>query len=180
VTVNHVYGTIWSGRKRGPLRDLTEAEARRRFDGLVPEPDHWFSVGVKRDEVGELAAPEFILEILPHARYVKVIFVDQHHTQRFAYGFTKMEGRMFMTDVTKHRYPDADRFHPLNEAVWYESTLIKPAGYVKEVVYDYSVNETHLSEYRDVDVRENWEDVPVFGGWERFGEFDRSLPRRES
>ncbi|MDA3803985.1 hypothetical protein ACMT9U_06530 [Clavibacter sp. Sh2036] len=169
----YVYGTRWSGRKRGPLEALTESEARRRFDGLVAEPDHWFSVGVKRDEADELAAPEFILEILPHAKYVKVIFVDQHHTQRFAYGFTNMEGRMFMTDVTEHRYPDAERFRPLNEAVWYESMLIKPTGYVKETVYDYSVNETHLSEYKDVDVTANWEDVPEFGDWERFGKFGR-------
>jgi hypothetical protein len=178
--MKHVYGTRWSGRKRGPLKALTEAEARRRFDGLVAEPDHWFSVGVKRDGASELAAPEFILEILPHAEYVKVIFVDQHHTQRFSYGFRDLGGRMFMTNIKESRYPDGDRFHPLNESIWNESIVIDQTGYVKHVVYGYSVNETHLSEYRDVDVSENWEDVPVFGDWERFGEFDRWLPRRES
>jgi hypothetical protein len=130
-------------------------------------------VGVKRDEVSELAAPEFILEVLPHAEYVNVLFVDQHHTQRFAYGFKKLDGRMFMRHVMESRYPDADRFHPLNESIWSESMVIEPTGYVKETVYDYSVNETHLSEYRDADASPNWEDVPEFGDWERFGKFDR-------
>ncbi|MDA3803986.1 hypothetical protein ACMT9U_06535 [Clavibacter sp. Sh2036] len=168
-----IYGTRWSGRKRAPLEALTESEARRRFDGLVPEPDHWFSVGVKRDGASDLAAPEFILEVLPHAEYVKVLFVDQYHTLRFAYGFRDLGGRMFMTNVKENRYPDAERFHPLNESVWSQSIVIEPTGYVKEVAYDLLAKERHLSEYRDVDVSPNWEDVPEFGDWERFGEFDR-------
>jgi hypothetical protein len=84
------------------------SEARRRLDGFVAEPDPWFSVGAKRDGASELAASDFILEVLPHAEYVKVIFVDQHHTQRFAYGFKKLDGRMFMRHVTESRYLVSD------------------------------------------------------------------------
>jgi len=80
---------------------------------------------------------------------------------------------MFMTDVTENRYPDAERFHPLNETVWTSSMLIKPTGYVRETAYDLAAKEQHLSEYRDVDVSPNWEGVPEFGDWEHFGKFGR-------
>ncbi len=169
----YIYGTRWSGNKRGMLKSLTEDEARQRFDGLVEQPHHWFSVAAMRDGAGPHAAPEFVLEVLPHAEFIGVQFLDQHHSKRFSYGFRKSDSRMFMESVVEHRYADDTSFHRMNESRLVEEMVIRPDGYVKQFVNDYTTNETHISEYRGVDVSGNWEKVPVFGDWEGFGRFER-------
>jgi hypothetical protein len=155
------------------LEPLFEEEALRRFTGLVPEPHHWFSVAAHRVGAAADDAPEFVLEILPHAEFVNVNFVDQYHTQKVSYGFKKMNGKLFMTNITEHNHPEGRRFFAMDESLSVEQIVIKPDGYVKQVLYDYQVGKTSLSEYRGVDVAGNWQELPEFGAWEELGEFER-------
>jgi hypothetical protein len=171
--LRYTYCRSWSGKRKGPLDPLSAEEARRRFEGLVPEPNHWFSVAAQRVGGAVDDAPEFVLEILPHADFINVKFVDQYHTQRFLYGFKKLDSKLFMTNITEHNYPEEPRFFDLDESLTVEQIVIKPSGYVKQVLYDYKYGKRNVSEYRGVDVAGNWQEIPEFGEWDELGEFER-------
>lgn len=121
----HVYGTRWSGNKRGMLKPLTEDEARIRFNGEMKQPHLGFSVAAKREAVGPDAAPEFVLEVLPHAEFIGVNFPDQRHSKRFSYGFRKTGLRMSLESVIELHYADESGFHRLNETQVIEEMIIR-------------------------------------------------------
>jgi len=171
--VRYEYCREWDTASRTPLEPLSEMEARQRFEGQVPEPDHWFSVAALRDDSRPDSVPDFTLEVLPHAEFVNVAFLDEFASERFNYGLTRIDDRLFMSHVTEHRYPDDGRHHGLHEATFVEEFLFRPDGYVKRVVMDESDSMTHASEYRDVDVAQHWQEVPGFGDWEPLGVFSR-------
>ncbi|KZC96525.1 MULTISPECIES: hypothetical protein [Clavibacter] len=171
--MKYIYCERWDGEFNEPINPLSEADARNRFDGLVPEPDHWFSVAALKDDARDRTVPEFLLEVIPHADFVNVSFLDELGRQRFRYGFTNLQGRLFMSNVTEHRYPADRSFHRINEANAVEEFVFKPEGYAKHVVMDDADPLTHVSEYREVKMDRHWERVPQFGDWEHLGKFDR-------
>lgn len=149
----------------------TEEEARKLF--ASSNTDDWFSVAAFKDDLPNTAIPEFTLEVLPHAEFIKVFFYDQHRSIRFIYGLRTTGDKLFLEYTTQYTYPDDSHYHERNESSVIESFRFEPGGTVQHRINDKSKPTIQVSDRRPVDVSSNWEPVPGFGQWGHLARFDR-------
>ncbi len=169
----YVYGRAWNPIF-WDMKPVSEAEARVRF--ASDDDDDWFSVAAFAEGVPDDGIPEYVMEILPHAEYMKVHFYDQSRNLRFIYGLRKHGDAMFLEKIVEYTYPDDGVQHRLDECSVVESLNYKPDGLVHQRKNDKSKPVVEEADYRGVDVSSHWEPVPEFGQWDRIARFDREKP----
>ncbi|MFT2710877.1 MULTISPECIES: hypothetical protein [unclassified Clavibacter] len=122
----------------------------------------WFSIGAVSDEDVLMG----VLEVLPFAAHVRTRILDQFNRSCLTYNFKNLDERLFLAQVSERRYPDADRYMGLNEAVQVETIQFDPKdNTMKRAIRDLQKATVETMEYRDVDLRANWEPIPEFGHW---------------
>lgn len=171
--MKYEYCSQWNKKLLKPIELLSDEQARARFNGEVPEPDHWFTIVAFADDAVGGQAPEFYIELTPHAAVAKTFFVDQHGSVHFIYGFRLKDDRLFLQSITEYRYPDTSKFYRQNECMEVESFQFEVTGLVHRRLHDKSKEFVQESDIRDVDVSGHWEPVLKFGQWASLGRHDR-------
>ena len=169
--MKYVYCEKWNYSDASPGGSLTEPECRDRFEGRVPEPQNWFTVaGVNESSTGG-DAPEFVLEVTDGARFVYVHLVDEWQRICIIYFFEKHGEKMFLFSRMEYTYSKENEYVPRARAQVVESILFRPDGHMRRERDDDATSDVEVWEYRDVDMKDNWEPVPDFGGWEQIGRY---------
>lgn len=171
--MDYAYCREWNDAQWAPIDPISADEARLRFDGGVTESLQWFSVVARRDGVHDDGPVEFVLEVLPHADYVKVKFFEVSHSLGLSFGFTKVEGRLFLDEIVQYTYDDGASYHLESEASVIDASSFVTDGLVHRTVDDTSKPTVLEEDYRGVDVSAHWEPIPEFGQWESLGRFRR-------
>ncbi|AMM21674.1 hypothetical protein AX769_17880 [Frondihabitans sp. PAMC 28766] len=172
--MKYVYCTSWDRDAWQPRRVLTEDEARARYAGQVPAPDHWFTVAAFRDDVAITDNPEFMVEVLPGAEMANVHFIDMAHNLCFIYGFKSIDGRLFLTESTEYTYAPGGH-HPLQEAVAGETATFEVDGSFHVDTWDKRREPlpTDDADGEGLNLAKHWVDIPEFGAWAPLGEYLR-------
>ncbi len=170
----YVYGRAWNPIS-WDVGDIPEAEAGVRF--ASDDEDDWFTVAAFAEGVADDGIPEYVMEMLPKAEYVKVQFYDLSRSLRFIYGFRKLDDAMFLDSIVEYTYPDDGIQRRRNECSVVEMLDYKPDGLVHQYKNDKSKPTVEEADYRGVDVSSHWEPIPQFGQWDSIARFDRGTPR---
>ncbi|GAA1847094.1 hypothetical protein ACFQZV_09045 [Microbacterium koreense] len=161
--------------------ELTEAEARARYELDAARREDWFGI-VRLD--ADQDRPVSYLQMCPRANgvslqkltpqgsieadYVWGAYYDPSNLEPY----TGDEHRVFLGGVTWYAYPDDDRFYRRGQAAGQVSMDFRTDGYAKE---EQVTNrgfgqpaDVETREFQDVDVSANWFDIPAFGEWDAF------------
>jgi hypothetical protein len=107
-----------------------------------------------------------VLEVLPFAAHVRTRILDEFNRICLTYDFKNLDRRLFLAQVRGRRHPDVGRYMSLNEAVRVETIQFAPNdNTMKRAVRHFEESTIETMEYRDVDLRTNWEAIPEFGHW---------------
>jgi hypothetical protein len=163
--MRYIYCHRWSDRRRAPHGELTESEARSIYAGEQEGMGGWFSIGAVSDEDVLMG----VLEVLPFAAHVRTRSLDEFNRICLTYDFKNLDRRLFLAQVTERRFPDVGRYMSLNEAVQVENIQFVPNdNTMKRAIRHLQESTVETMEYRDVDLRSNWEAIPEFGHWSPF------------
>ncbi len=168
------YCREWNDAQWVAIDPMSAEEARLRFEGRVAEPFHWFSVVARRDGVQDDGPVEFILEVLPHADYIKAKFFEVSHSLGLTFGFTTIDARLFLDEITQYSYGDGAGYHLESDATVIDASSFAADGSVHRTLDDTSKPTVSEEDYRNVDVSVHWEPIPEFGQWESLGRYKRS------
>ena len=169
--IKYIYCERWAYSACEPAGPLSEAEARTRFEGKVPDPDDWFTVAGLQGDAESASVPEFVLEVTPGAEFVYTHLVDQWQRICFIYNFRDIDGRLFLFNRVEYSYPEDDRYLNQAQASRIESILFRPDGYMRRRLKDKSKATNEEWEYKDVELVDNWEAKPEFGEWVALGRY---------
>lgn len=162
--VQYRYGRDWHSFKRVPMNEITEEEARRRW-----EKGPAFSVTRLRDGA---EVPDWTLLVSPGGPYLKVSHYDRNgstvevqHWQRQEVGHG-----LFLHQLTTYVYPDgATRTQDAMGAIAHTTWQFWPDGRALSRKVITSQPEARITRYEGVDVSLLWGLPLTFGEWDRWG-----------
>ena len=162
--VQYRYGRDWHSFKRAPMNEITEEEARRRW-----EKGPAFSVTRLRDGA---EVPDWTLVVSPGGACLKVSHYDRNgstvevqHWQRQEVGHG-----LFLHQLTTYVYPDgATRTQDAMRAIAHTTWQFWPDGRALSRKVITSQPEAKITRHEGVDVRSLWAPPLTFGEWDRWG-----------
>lgn len=162
--VQYRYGRDWHSFKRRPTNEITEEEARRRW-----ETGPAFSVTRLRDGA---EVPAWTLVVSPGGGYLKVSHYDRNgstvevqHWQRQEVGHG-----LFLHQLTTYAYPDgATRTQDAMGAIAHTTWQFWPDGRALSRKVITSQPEARITRYQGVEVSSLWSLPLTFGEWDRWG-----------
>lgn len=155
------YATKWSRIKNAPLKSMSEENAQKAHD-----TGKLYTV-IK----GGLENPECFIDIRLEVGYVAVFFLDKKRRIYRDYFFKKIEERLFLTKVITRKFDE--KSNKIIKAKEYIFSLEKPLvirnidAVAREVIRKEATNE--------IDLTNNWEDVPEFGQYKSVSRFERNF-----
>jgi hypothetical protein len=159
--MEYLYGWDWQPRLRQPVKELTEDEARTRFeDGpqlgvtAVAEPG---------------AVPLYTLTMSGQAQDVRVARYDEHGSVVAQLDWTVVEGRLWLEEAAEWVYPDDGEFHDLGAALAFRSYYFEPDGTVELRSRLQDAEAETVEQFSDVDVSDHWTEPLTWGDWDRVG-----------
>lgn len=162
--MQHVYGWSWNAKLRQLIDELTEDQARTRFDegpqlGVValPQPD---------------AVPLYALTLSAGAADVRVHRYDARGSQTASLDYTVLDGRLFLEQAGEWLYPEDDRYHAFGGALAHRTFEFQPSGVVRLSSRVKETGVETVEEFSDVDVSGHWIDPLAWGDWDRVGRYD--------
>lgn len=156
------YSERWSDLAGKPTSVISEDEARERNASGEP-----FTV-----TLGDPEAPDAVIDVAWKNDHLGVWFFDQEVRRSVHFSFRVHGDKLFLVTVMNWKYPEGAVLR--NEATTIERVSYTPEGIVTHEVTDKVADQKTIRDISDVDVRMNWEGIPVFGEWESVTRFDRS------
>jgi hypothetical protein len=161
--MTYLYCWKWNERRRSPVDELTEEQARRAWeDG----PQLGVAAG-ERLEPGKV--PAYTLTMSPHGEDVSVHRYTAEGSIESITGYETFEGRLFLSDVTEYLYPDDGQFHGMSASTASRTYTFRPDGYSRLRTSVEEADADTVEEFTDVDVSDHWLDPLEWGDWERIG-----------
>lgn len=156
------YCRRWNFLYGGPIDPLTVEQARAA-DGTGDA----YAVGI-----GDTSDPDVVLEVTWQNDYLGVWFFDKHGRQSIKYSFGRVEGRLFLDEMTRWEYPSPES-RSLIDARLIETIFYSQDGTVRDEIIDKTAAQRRVTDRHSVDVSPNWEPAPEFGDWLSVSRFDR-------
>ncbi|MDR6865505.1 hypothetical protein J2Y69_000087 [Microbacterium resistens] len=168
--------------------ELTEVEARTRYELNAANRDRWFGI-VRLDGSGQ---PASYLQIYPRANGVVLHKINQHRTIDVGYiwsGYYHSEDEsipyagsdesVFLGQITWYSYLNEGKHLRRNQSTGHITMQFREDGYAKEEVVTShgfgNPDDVEIREYQGVDVSANWFKIPEFGDWGRFFDPESAL-----
>ena len=161
--MDYLYGWTWHDEMRQPVREMTEAKARKAF--------------AKGPQVGVIALPEpggvpaYTLEMSPEALDVRVVQYTRGGSIAANIDYTVPEGedRLFLEGVGEWLYPDDDQHYGMLQAKAFREYTFRPDGTAEVRSRITGAAAETVEEFTDVDVSDHWVDRVTWGDWDRIG-----------
>lgn len=164
------YCDKWNPLLRGPIRPISEAEARRRDSA-----GEGYTV-----LLGSSNAPDAILVVNRGNGVLAVSFLDDYQRRYLTYDFRQVDqGTLFMDEVKLWEYPPGDPdpdlgdFATASKITTYE---YQQNGIVREIIHESGKDYSDIVDRSDVPLDINWERVPEFGDWASVARWNREEP----
>jgi hypothetical protein len=163
-TTEVTYCYRWNSRRASPGTPISEEEARERdatgeeYTAIVPRPGHPYPV---------------LVTVVWKNSFCSTSFLDDFGRRCAKYSFTKVEGRLFLSEIHLHEYPDDTPGLKLSAATRIEHMVFRTDGHVRRVTTDHGKHEKITNDYSDVSMDANWEPIPEFGDWDSIARFER-------
>lgn len=161
--LSYRYGHDWNTRMLQPIREMSEAAARKAFEAKP-------QVSVSKVEEG--GVPEYTLILGTGGQHVRVRKYDSQGSVVESYDYSSVEGddRLFLNNYSTWVYADDAR----GPQGFMDSKAIKAwvfrqdgTATCRETVD--GIEEARITEYRDLDVSGHWRPRPQWGDWDSFG-----------
>ena len=168
--MDYLYGWSWHPEQRHPIREMTEAKARKAFaEGpqvaviALPEPG---------------GVPAYTLEMSADAHDVCVTRYTEEGSIAASIDYTVLDGehRLFLEQVAEWLYPDDGEYRNMDEAKATRQFFFKPDGNAKVKSRVNDAEAETVEEFSDVDVSDHWVDRVTWGDWDRIGTHQRKAP----
>lgn len=176
--MKYLYGVNWHEQLRKPIKEMTEAAARKRFQ---TGPQLCVAAG---PDLQAGMVPDFMLLIGAEGQAVRTQFFDEHGSVDTMYAFEVPDldqpDRMFLHQVTLWLYPDEPRVHSFDQSIATTTLRFTPEGEARRRMTATGAPQARVSRYQDVDVSAHWAPRITFGDWQEFGRRrEPALPEEE-
>jgi hypothetical protein len=155
------YGWDWNPRFGKPIKELTEKQARARFD--------------EGPQLGVTALPEsgdvplYTITMSARAQDVSVSRYDEQCSTVAVHHYTVIDSRLFLEQADEWLYPEDGKTHDMNAALAYRSYSFQPDGMATLHSRVADAEAELVEEFSDVDVSDHWIDPLTWGDWDRVG-----------
>jgi len=168
--MRYLYGWKWNERRRAPVDEMTEQEARAAWEqgpqlGVAAGPD--LEPGV---------VPEYSLTASPHGEDVSVRHYAAEGSVEAVLAYGTVDGRLFLEEVTEYLYPDDGQFHSQMANLAVRRYFFQPDGYCRLRTRIKEAGAETVEEFSDVDVSDHWLDPLAWGDWDRIGRHRPEAP----
>lgn len=165
------FGLSWNQSLSEVREEISEAQARTILEEKELDKVLAIVVWLEHREI-----PFAQVEISASRRFHKVTFYDRFGSKEKVHNFDRENDRLFLATSLRYTYPPEEKFYWQNEHIGFVELKYQTSGVVQRID-DVKTNPTQrVTEYRDVDVQPNWEDIPEFGNWGSIMRRDRSKP----
>ena len=166
--MQYLYGWAWHPELRKPIKELSEKQARARFE--------------KGPQLGVTALPEpggvpiYTITMSAGAQDVRVHRYDEQGSETANIDYTVLDGRLFLEEAAEWLYADDGQFHDFLGAKASRSYVFKPDGTAKLRSRMTDAEAETVEEFSDVDVSDHWIDPLTWGDWDRVGLYQPKAP----